>query len=788
MGNVQSHQDSIILTISAGLSQEPQYARGVQGTVESFSLGDNNSTEIFDRWPLGVANITTNTNPSLKRHEPEGSPDVLDTRQKQAKLTHEEQLCQECLKIDVANIFKEADEHFSKFADNVKRMPRTESSKAGLYIKSFNGSLSQRSTCPVCRFFWSMRIGQDDSGSYELRAFSSITCSGFINSNYFNGQEIMKAQNAFLAVVPAFTPLEKPYLAFGKQGSIFRTITSGAANNMKVNGVWGREIQQRINFADVQEWLQFCCMYHRGGCTQGRHSGKTILQGFRLINCKTNPPKVEAAPSNKKYVALSYVWGPDSNSLSWPRVVLDAIQVTTELGFDYLWVDRYCIDQDNPEEKNYLISKMAWIYEGAEITIIAASGNNANYGLPGVGRTTRLAQPKIKVAGMTLVSTLCDPRVRIRESVWWTRGWTYQEGVLSRRRLVFTADQVYWECGGMVAHEAIHLPLRLLHTKNALRMSPYMQVGVFSGKPEEFSSFQTKGLDDKRRGAEIAEHVTNFTRRNLTFDTDSLFAFEGISDRYSDSKSGIRFIRGLPVLVRRGPQHCRSSFALSLASWIHLESGKENKRRLRFPSWTWAGWKGSVAWGWPYNTYIPQMLFYRWHLDLLLARDEVGDIFAPEIFLTSKDGRAMSLSEDPFPLAVTGNISHVLRIKQPFVFGKCNLVRLSGDPEETPTWNFNNFEARIGLSIGESSSDTQSLLNDESVKVILLSWIIAQKWSSRFLIIRRAKYNGGEEYWERVGVMILDVGTGVERGHVFDIGQLKGALDLQQLKYDVLLI
>lgn len=60
---------------------------------------------------------------------------------------------------------------------------------------------------------------------------------------------------------------------------------------------------------------------------------------------------------------------------------------------------------------------MAWIYEDAEVTIIAASGSDASYGLPGVGSTTRLAQPKIKVAGMTLVSTLCDLRVCIWESV-----------------------------------------------------------------------------------------------------------------------------------------------------------------------------------------------------------------------------------------------------------------------------------------------------------------------------------------------------------------------------------
>ncbi len=36
-----------------------------------------------------------------------------------------------------------------------------------------------------------------------------------------------------------------------------------------------------------------------------------------------------------------------------------------------------------------------------------------------------------------------------------TRGWTYQEGVLSNRRLVFTEEQVYWECRGMAVCETV---------------------------------------------------------------------------------------------------------------------------------------------------------------------------------------------------------------------------------------------------------------------------------------------------------------------------------------------
>jgi hypothetical protein len=190
-----------------------------------------------------------------------------------------------------------------------------------------------------------------------------------------------------------------------------------------------------------------------------------MLRGFRLINCTKDPPVVESRPWTMKYVALSYVWG-RGPAEDWPRVILDAADTTRRLGFEYLWVDRLCIDQPNPAENYYPISKMASIYEGAELTIVAAAGLDAKYGLPGVGTTPRQPQPKIRLqSGSMLVSTLQDPRAQILSAEWSSRGWTYQESVLSNRKLVFTDHQVYWECRGMATQDSIYLPLHLVHER-----------------------------------------------------------------------------------------------------------------------------------------------------------------------------------------------------------------------------------------------------------------------------------------------------------------------------------
>ena len=111
--------------------------------------------------------------------------------------------------------------------------------------------------------------------------------------------------------------------------------------------------------------------------------------------------------------------------------------VANEIGIPYLWVDKYCIDQSNANEKHSLIRQMDKIYRGAELTIIATAGQDAELGLPGVSGLARPPQRFLTIGGQRY-SVFPDLTERVRKSRWSTRGWTYQEGLLSRRRLVFT--------------------------------------------------------------------------------------------------------------------------------------------------------------------------------------------------------------------------------------------------------------------------------------------------------------------------------------------------------------
>lgn len=110
---------------------------------------------------------------------------------------------------------------------------------------------------------------------------------------------------------------------------------------------------------------------------------------------------VVEAPLNCVYAALSYVWGPKHEKCNQqignlrllsvvPRTIDDAISLVQHLGWNYLWVDRYCIDQNDDDDKSEQISRMGEIYKGFIITIIAAAGDDDEFGLLGVGSQRRI--------------------------------------------------------------------------------------------------------------------------------------------------------------------------------------------------------------------------------------------------------------------------------------------------------------------------------------------------------------------------------------------------------------
>lgn len=208
---------------------------------------------------------------------------------------------------------------------------------------------------------------------------------------------------------------------------------------------------------------------------------------------------------------------------------------------------------------------MSETYGNSKLTIVAVSGHNTNAGLPGTRPNTRnLAQSHETVKNIELSLSLPTLRTVLKTAPWATRGWTYQEGVLSPRCLILSASQVYWECGSTSRCESMQdLPDLQRVTRTTAEPSTALLTNPFhEEQPSPFTAY--------------AHVVKQYAARRLTYASDALHAISGV---FRDQTS-YTFCWGLP----------KEDFAAALLWWPLGDM----KRREGFPSWSWAGWEGQV--------------------------------------------------------------------------------------------------------------------------------------------------------------------------------------------------
>jgi len=344
----------------------------------------------------------------------------------------------------------------------------------------------------------------------------------------------------------------------------------------------GHQTGSRVDFGLIASWLDFCATHHGRLC---QWEDVTPIPGFSVIDCSARKVVLWSdLPKPADFVALSYVWGGVGDSRlnvngtlppRLPRLVGNSIELTGRLGFKYLWIDRYCIPQNDAEARYTQIQNMDVVFGSAAVTVIAAAGEDPTYGLPGVGSTPRNEQRSVRIGNRTLVSTSLNISRQVAHSKWGSRGWTYQEAYLSKRRLVFTVETVYFQCCAMHCLETISVPLKALHTKNLQRMRDSVNISRL---------WPLRGLG--KSAADLDERIEEYAfKRQLTYSDDILNAFEGVLSRFKRMERPVRNILGVPV-------HHSNSITASLVvglSWELYQSG-DLRKRPGFPSWSWAGW------------------------------------------------------------------------------------------------------------------------------------------------------------------------------------------------------
>jgi hypothetical protein len=354
---------------------------------------------------------------------------------------------------------------------------------------------------------------------------------------------------------------------------------------MTMSSRFGRNVDPEvINIGLLQKWLKICGRHHVPFCVKETPVPITGEVPSELTVIDVVEMKLKKISWEEKYFTLSYVWGKDNVNFCArkenlellhtaggvsqvlhriPWTVRDAINLVSAVGERYLWVDAICIVQDEHISKQAAIESMSLIYSKAFVTIIAASGPDANSGLPGIRRGTRILTSAIKIKpDLTLMLDQTGLE---------------QEQKLSIRTLTFANNRVYWNCRVMNAQEDI------TNNEDALiaeREDPIRWRGSYYDLDEGPDNF-----------SQYTNLVQMYSQMKLGHPIDALNAFRGISDVLTSRAKGTTY-GGLPV------------------EWLDLallwEPVAGAIRRPEHPSWSWAGWEGPIDHIWR-EGYLPHI-------------------------------------------------------------------------------------------------------------------------------------------------------------------------------------
>ncbi|KAF2652980.1 HET-domain-containing protein, partial [Lophiostoma macrostomum CBS 122681] len=301
-----------------------------------------------------------------------------------------------------------------------------------------------------------------------------------------------------------------------------------------------------------RRWLHDCLSNHDHGVNA------KASRAARLIDVRTEDGTqpihlVDGSTIEHSFLALSHCWGdsatlrttratlePFQTSIQWgqlPKTFQDAVQITRGLGVDYLWIDSLCIVQDDPGDWATESAKMAAIYNSALVTVMAASASDSQ---GGCFRSRPSEEDSIRVpysdnTGTTSLGIHVSlPRPGYHKVVsnfpLFKRAWVVQEDLLLRRRLIFSDNQVYWDCSGSILAKST-IQQRSQEMDKSLRV---------------FADPRLQGLNHDSKYWHSLWHglVSKYSICSLTFDTDRLPSLSGLAQTFAQM-SGHTYAAGL---------------------------------------------------------------------------------------------------------------------------------------------------------------------------------------------------------------------------------------------------
>ncbi|KAH7040130.1 heterokaryon incompatibility protein-domain-containing protein [Microdochium trichocladiopsis] len=351
----------------------------------------------------------------------------------------------------------------------------------------------------------------------------------------------------------------------------------------------------------MRDWLHICDTTHTKCKTPYEPTLPTRVLDIGEVGT-TVAKLVETGGAKGRYICLSYCWGStpftkttQANIESHKagirvstmcQTFQDVIKVVQQLNIRYIWIDALCIIQEDAADWDREAARMAPYYSNAYLTIAASWAQSATLGLfPPAPKTARIGPLEVFSSTRHFPQLVDDLEHRLPGSdamafPMLTRGWCFQERLLSPRVLHFAQHELIWECRESLTCECGQVGYAYNHTP----------------KPEFFdgiSNISTKlerNSDDSWRRL-----VAEYTALSLTLVDDRLPALGGLADEmirsYSLQGLSRTYVAGLWVECllgdlcwkREAGQRCNPR-----------DPASPDPLPYRAPSWSWASIDGHV--------------------------------------------------------------------------------------------------------------------------------------------------------------------------------------------------
>jgi hypothetical protein len=409
--------------------------------------------------------------------------------------------------------------------------------------------------------------------------------------------------------------------------------------------MYARQLPETADIELLKKWMRFCQGSHKVCKSKTPSIGEAIQVRFIDVRerCLVN------SSIRESYVALSYVWGKSTNGVltigtidkfysqgsltedAVPHVVFDAMELTASLGEHYLWVDTVCIIQDDINDKQQQLPVMDAIFGYASLTIIAAV-EKADARLPrwAIGEGQRVTPSHTETLnGVEFTISQPSLALALSQTKWNERGWTFQEGLLARRALIFTDYQVYWNCLEESWCEDQQTEFQ------DLRHMPTDQNSILTS---HYSKETMDGITALCALGVYLQIVNQYVRRDFSDDIDVFWAFLGIPKILKD-RFPRGYIWGLPYDYLDAALLWYNSCPIRLKERYILPIGNGDYSRLLIPSWCWIGQGKGVRYGECLGAAIVSRV--RWHepfrytgdYDLATGNTEFQEDIRPSAFV-----------------------------------------------------------------------------------------------------------------------------------------------------------